>query len=102
MNLSIPKTPLFFFRIPMNSQKKKPTSIAPPYSRRAVVAVMVAIPMAFSLNIPLNSMVSFLPVWGVIMINAIVIPSYMTFIIPKTTTLLSSWLNPTQKKEVIK
>jgi antibiotic biosynthesis monooxygenase (ABM) superfamily enzyme len=38
-------------------------------------------------------MASFMPIWGVIMINAIVIPSYMTFIIPKASKLLSTWLN---------
>jgi antibiotic biosynthesis monooxygenase (ABM) superfamily enzyme len=89
----IPKTPPFFFRTPNNSKKTKLTSSGiPPYSKRALVAVIVAIPMAFGLNIPLNSMVSFMPIWGVIMINAIVIPSYMTFIIPRTSALLSSWL----------
>ncbi len=89
-------TPSFlFFRT--NSEKTKSNSSGlPPYSKRALVAVIVAIPMAFGLNIPLNSMVSFIPVWGIIMINAIVIPSYMTFIIPKTSKLLSSWLSPTK------
>ncbi len=82
-----------FFRT--NSKTESNTSSLPPYSKRALVAVIVAIPMAFGLNIPLNSMVSFMPVWGVIMINVIVIPTYMTFIIPKTSKLLSSWLNPT-------
>ncbi len=62
------------------------------------MAVVVAIPMAFGLNVPLNSMVSFIPVWGIIMINAIVIPSYMTFIIPKASKLLSSWLSSTTTK----
>jgi antibiotic biosynthesis monooxygenase (ABM) superfamily enzyme len=57
-------------------------------------------PVAFGLNIPLNSMASFMPVWGIIMINAIVIPSYMTFIIPKTSKLLSAWLNSTATKGV--
>ncbi len=86
-----------FFRT--NSKTELNSSDLPPYSKRAFVAVLVAvivvIPMAFGLNVPLNSMASFMPVWGVIMINAIVIPSYMTYIIPKTSKLLSSWLNPT-------
>ena len=87
-------TPSFFF-FRTNPKTKLTSSSLPPYSKRALVAVIVAIPMAFGLNIPLNSMVSFMPVWGVIMINAIVIPSYMTFIIPKTSKLLASWLNST-------
>ncbi len=81
-----------FFRT--NSKTESNPSSLPPYSKRALVAVVVAIPMAFGLNIPLNYMISFMPIWGVIMINAIVIPSYMTFIIPRTSKLLSSWLNP--------
>ena len=93
----IPNPPFFFFRTPDSSKKTKSTSSGlPPYSKRALIAVVVAIPMAFGLNIPLNSMVSFMPIWGVIIINAIVIPTYMTFIIPKTAMLLSSWLNKTQ------
>ncbi len=90
----IPTTPFFFFRTPNNSQNTKLTSSSiPPYSKRALVAVIVVLPIAFGLNIPLNSMVSFMPIWGVIMINAIVIASYMTFFIPKASILLSSWLN---------
>ena len=91
-------TPSFlFFR---TNPKKSNPSVLPPYSKRALVAVIVAIPMAFGLNVPLNSMASFMPVWGVIMINAIVIPSYMTFIIPKASKLLSSWLTSTQANGV--
>ncbi len=81
-----------FFR---TNSKKSNSSGLPPYNKRALVAVVVAIPMVFGLNLPLSSMVSFMPVWGVIMINAIIIPSYMTFIIPKTSKLLASWLNST-------
>ncbi len=91
----IPTPPFFFFR---TNSKKSNSSGLPPYNKRALVAVVVAIPMAFGLNIPLNSMVSFMPVWGVIMINAIVIPTYMTFIIPKTSKLLSSWLSSSTTK----
>lgn len=86
-------TPSFlFFRTKSN---KRNSSSLPPYSKRALVAVTVAIPMAFGLNLPLSSMGSFLPIWGMIMINAIVIPSYMTFIIPKASKVLASWLNST-------
>ena len=86
-------TPSFlFFR---TNSKNSNSSGLPPYSKRALVAVVVAIPMAFGLNVPLNSMASFMPIWGVIMINAIVIPSYMTFIIPRASKLLSSWLSST-------
>ncbi len=88
--------PLLFFRT--NSKTESKSSGLPPYSKRALVAIIVAIPMAFGLNVPLNSMASFMPVWGVIMINAIVIPSYMTFIIPRASKLLSSWLSPTTTK----
>jgi len=95
----MPTPPFFFFRT--NSKKTRSNlSSLPPYSKRALVAVIVAIPMAFGLNIPLNSMASFMPVWGVIMINAIVIPSYMTFIIPKASKLLSAWLTSTQANGV--
>jgi len=85
------RTPSFFF-FRTNSKNKQSSSL-PPYSKRALVAVTVAIPMAFSLNLTLDSMASLMPLWGVITINAIVIPSYMTFIIPKASKLLSSWLN---------
>ena len=85
------RTPSFFF-FRTNSKNKQSSSL-PPYSKRAFVAVTVAIPMAFSLNLTLDSMASFMPIWVVIMINAIIIPSYMTFIIPKASKLLSSWLN---------
>ena len=89
------RTPSFFFF--RTNSKTKLNSTLPPYSKRALVAVIVAIPMAFGLNIPLNSMASFMPIWGVIMINAIVIPSYMTFIIPKASKLLAVWLNSSVK-----
>ncbi len=93
----IPTPPFFFFRTNSKNTKSNSSGL-PPYSKRALVAVIVVIPMAFGLNIPLNSMVSFMPVWGVIMINAIVIPTYMTFIIPKTSKLLSSWLSSSTTK----
>jgi len=80
----------FFFRI--NSKNKQLSSL-PPYSKRSLVAVTIVLPMAFSLNLTLDSMASFIPFWGVIMINTIVIPSYITFINPKASKLLSSWLN---------
>ena len=93
MMMSAPS--FLFFR---TNSKNSNSSGLPPYNKRALVAVIVAIPMAFGLNIPLNSMATFLPVWGIIMINAIVIPSYMTFIIPKASKLLSSWLSSTTTK----
>ena len=80
-----------FFR---NPKKANPSGL-PPYTKRALIAVSVAIPMAFGLNIPLSTFGTFMPVWGIIMINAIVIPSYMTFIIPKASKAFASWLNPT-------
>ena len=88
------RTPSFFF-FRTNSEKNNSNSGLPPYSKRAIIAVSVAIPMAFGLNIPLNAFGSFMPVWGIIMINAIVIPSYMTFIIPKASKAFASWLNST-------
>ena len=98
---SLTQTPNFFFFRKNHSQNTKSTSSGlPPYSKRAFVAVIVAIPMAFGLNIPLNSMASFMPIWGIIMINAIVIPTYMTFIIPKASKLLASWLTSTQANGV--
>jgi len=89
--MNMMRTPSFFF-FRTNSKNKQSSSL-PPYSKRALVAVTVAIPMAFSLNLTLDSMASFMPLWGIITVNAIVIPSYMTFIIPKASKLLSSWLN---------
>ncbi len=89
-------TPSFFFF--SNSKKNKSTTELPHYSKRALIAVIVAIPMAFGLNIPLNTFGAFMPVWGIIMINAIVIPSYMTFIIPRASKLFATWLNPTITK----
>jgi antibiotic biosynthesis monooxygenase (ABM) superfamily enzyme len=91
-------TPSFFFF--RNSKKNKSNSGLPPYSKRALIAVTVAIPMAFGLNIPLNTFGSFMPVWGVIIINAIVIPSYMTFIIPRASKAFAFWLNSTTVKGV--
>ena len=88
------RTPSFFF-FRTNSNKNNLNSGLPPYSKRAIIAVSVAIPMAFGLNIPLNTFGSFMPEWGIIMINAIVIPSYMTFIIPKASKAFASWLNST-------
>ena len=82
-----------FFR---TNSKNTNSSGLPPYTKRALIAVSVAIPMVFGLNIPLSTFGTFMPVWGVMMINAIVIPSYMTFIIPKASKLLSSWLSSTK------
>ena len=90
-------TPSFFF---FRQSKNKSSSSLPPYSKRALIAVTVAIPMAFGLNLPLNTFGSFVPVWGIIMINAIVIPSYMTFIIPKASKIFSSWLDSTKGVKV--
>ena len=81
-------SPFFFVRT--NSKTK---STHPPYSKRALIAIIVAIPVAFGLNIPLNSMVSFMPFEAIIMINAIVIPSYMTFVMPKISKIFFSWMN---------
>lgn len=58
--------------------------------------------MAFSLNVPLNEFGTVLPVWSVIMINAIVIPSYMTFIIPKASKQFASWLNSGKRRSARK
>ena len=91
--MNVMSTPSFFFF--RNSKKNNSNSGLPPYSKRAIIAVSVAIPMAFGLNLPLSTFGSFIPVWGIIMINAIVIPSYMTFIIPKASKAFASWLNST-------
>jgi antibiotic biosynthesis monooxygenase (ABM) superfamily enzyme len=95
--MSIPTPSFFFFR---TNSKKSNSSGFPPYTKRALIAVTVAIPMAFGLNIPLNTFGTFVPVWGLIMINAIVIPSYMTFIIPRASKVFASWLNSTIVKGV--
>ena len=92
------RTPSFFFF--RTSSKKNNSSSLPPYTKRALIAVSVAIPMAFGLNLPLSTFGTFVPVWGVIMINAIVIPSYMTFIIPKASKIFASWLNSATVKGV--
>lgn len=91
--MNVMSTPSFFF-FRTNSKNKQASSL-PPYSKRAIIAVTVAIPMAFGLNLSLDSIASFMPLWGTIMINAIVIPSYMTFIIPRASKVFTSWLNPT-------
>ncbi len=96
--MNVMSTPSFFFF--RNSKENKLTSSLPPYSKRAIIAVSVAMPMAFGLNIPLSTFGTFMPIWGIIMINAIVIPSYMTFIIPKASKVFASWLNPTIVKGV--
>lgn len=93
----MPTPSFFFFR---TNSKNKQSSSLPPYTKRALIAVTVAIPMAFGLNIPLNTFGTFMPIWGIIMINAIVIPSYMTFIIPRASKLFAVWLNPTITKGV--
>ena len=87
------RTPSFFFF--RTNSKNKQSSTLPPYFKRAIIAITVAIPVAFGLNLPLSTFGSFVPIWGIIMINAIVIPSYMTFIIPKASKLFAVWLNPT-------
>ena len=88
------RTPSFFFF--RTNSKNNQSSTLPPYSKRALIAVAVAIPMAFGLNLSLNEWGVFVPTWGIIMINAIVIPSYMTFIIPKASKVFAFWLNPNQ------
>ena len=88
------QTPSFFF-FRTNHKKNNSNPSLPPYSKRALIAVLVDIPMAFGLNIPLNTFGTIMPVWAIIMINAIVIPSYMTFIIPKASKVFASWLNST-------
>jgi antibiotic biosynthesis monooxygenase (ABM) superfamily enzyme len=96
--MNVMSTPSFFFF--RTNSKNKQSSTLPPYFKRVLVAVTVAIPMAFALNLSLDSTASFMPVWVVIMINAIVIPSYMTFIIPRASKVFASWLNPTIVKGV--
>lgn len=91
-------TPSFFFF--RNYKTNKSNSGLPPYSKRALIAVSVAIPMAFGLNIPLDTFGTFLPIWIIVLINAIVIPSYMTFIIPKASKTFAFWLNSDTVKEV--
>ena len=96
--MNVMSTPSFFFF--RDSKKNKSNSGLPPYSKRAIIAVSVAIPVAFGLNLPLSTFGSFMPIWGIIMINAIVIPSYMTFIIPKASKAFSFWLNSAATKGV--
>ena len=93
---SLIQTPNFFFVRKNHSQNTKSISSGlPPYSKRAFLAIIAVVPVAFGLNVPLNSFASFIPVWGVIIINSIVIASYMTFIMPRASKLLASWLNST-------
>ena len=96
---SLIQTPNFFFFRKNHSQKTKSSGL-PPYSKRAFLAIIAVIPVAFGLNVPLNSFASFIPVWGVIIINSIVIASYMTFIMPRASKLLASWLTSTQANGV--
>ncbi len=77
----------------MTTQQTEIQTRAPPYFKRAFVAIILVIPMSFGLNVPINFMESFMPFWGIIMINSIVISSYMAFIIPRAFKLLSTWLN---------
>jgi len=55
------QTPSFFF-FRTNPKKNNSNSSLPPYSKRALIAVSVAGPMAFGLNIPLNTFGTFIPV----------------------------------------
>jgi len=80
-------TPFFFFK--SNTFVR---SIS--YPKRALVAIVVVLPIAFGINIPLNSFVLNLPSWGIILINAIIIPSYVELILPRITKLFHSWLYP--------
>ena len=86
------QTPFFlFFRT--NSKNKNWDSNLPLYFKRALIAVSVNIPMAFALNTPLSIFGTFLPVWTIIMINAVIISSYRTFIISKFSKAFATWLN---------
>ena len=96
---SLIQTPNFFFFRKNHSQMSKSSGL-PPYSKRAFLAIIAVIPVAFGLNVPLNSFASFIPVWGVIMINSIVIATYMTFVMPRVSKLLAPWLNSTTEKRV--
>ena len=93
------QTPYFFF-FRINPEKNHSDSSLTSYSKRSLIAVSVSIPMAFGLNIPLSTFGTFLPVWVIIMINAIVIPSYMTFIFPKTSKVFATWLNSVTTRDV--
>ncbi len=86
--------------VKIETKQAENQTMVPPYSKRALVAIIVVMPVAFGINIPLNSFASFMPLWGIIMINAIGISSYMTFIIPKVSKLLGFWLNSTKTNGV--
>ena len=79
----------FFFRI--NPKKNNSNSSLPPYSQRSLIDDSVSIPMALGLNISLSTFDTFLPVWEIIMIS--IIPSYISFIFPKTSKVFATWLN---------
>jgi len=86
MTQKIPNPSFFFFKSDLVR------SIS--YSKRTLVAIIVVLPIAFGVNIPLNSLVLSFPIWGIILINAVIIPSYMTLVIPRTTKLFHSWFYP--------
>lgn len=68
------------------------------YSKQAIVAIFVAMPMVFGLNIPLDLIVS-IQFWQILLINAVVVSAYMTFMVPKATKFVFSRL---KKHQVVK
>ena len=66
------------------------------YPKQAIVAIFVAMPMIFGLNIPLDLIAS-IPFWETLLINAVVVSSYMTFMVPKATKFVFSRLKKQQK-----
>ncbi len=88
--------------VKIETKQAENQTMVPPYSKRALVSAILVIPVAFGINVPLNSFASFMPLWGIIMINAIAISSYMTFIIPKASKLLGFWLNSTRYDSIVR
>jgi len=97
--MNMTQTPTFFFSR-TNPEKNNFNSSLLHYSKRSQMVVSVDISTAFGLNIPLRSFDAFLAVWVMIMINVVVIFSYMTFIIPKASKAFATWLNSATVKEV--
>jgi antibiotic biosynthesis monooxygenase (ABM) superfamily enzyme len=62
---------------------EKMSKKSPPFPKQAMIAIGVAMPMAYGLNISLDLIASSTPLWGIILINAIVITTYMTFMVPR-------------------
>ena len=59
------------------------SNISSPFPKQAMIAIGVAMPMAYGLNLPLDMVASSMPLWGIILINAIVVTTYMTFMAPR-------------------